>query len=96
MSYIKDTVYHEVMEFLKTKPDECQKIPEKILNHIEKHAKKVKLASEKKTTISSLSEEAFSLYLSLYLQYMAEDKEKDKIKKILIDNEVAYREKIKK
>ena len=35
-----------------------------------------------------MSREAFCLYISLYLQYVADDGEKAKLKEILIENEV--------
>ena len=96
MSYMKDAVYFEVMEVLKVKQDTCQKIPQNVLSHIEKHAKKYQTKTDKEITLSTLSDDAFSLYLALYLQYIAENEEKEKIKKILIENEVAYRQKMKK
>lgn len=38
-----------------------------------------------------LSREALSLCISLYLKYVASDSEKEKFKKILIENEIEYK-----
>lgn len=38
--------------------------------------------------LNQVSREAFCLYISLYLQYVADDEEKAKLKEILIENEV--------
>ena len=38
--------------------------------------------------LNKVSREAFCLYVSLYLQYVADEEEKTKLKELLIENEV--------
>lgn len=67
------------------------KIPEDVLKHIYQNAKKSGYSFEynlEKEILNQVSREAFCLYISLYLQYVADDEEKEKLKEILIENEV--------
>lgn len=41
-----------------------------------------------KEILTKVSREAFCLYVSLYLQYVANDEEKAELKEVLIGNEV--------
>ena len=43
--------------------------------------------------LNQVSREAFCLYVSLYLQYVAGDDEKAKLKEVLIKNEVKLKRK---
>lgn len=91
---INNKIYKEVWEVLNTKKDIKGKIPEKVLHHIKQSASKSSyqiVNNENMDILKLISTDAFCLYLSLYLQYVAEDKEKETIKKILIENEIEYK-----
>ena len=99
MNFIKDKVYREAMNVLKNNQEMCQKIPQEVLAHIEKHAKKasnMNVEALDEISIAKLSDDAFSLYLSLYLRYVAEGEEKERLKKKLIENEIKFKQKMKK
>lgn len=92
--FISNKVYYEVWKVLEIKKETKEKIPEEILTHICKKANKSENKIEfnkSETILKDISQEAFCLYLSLYLQYVAAETEKEKIKKILIENEIKYK-----
>lgn len=89
--FIENEIYLEVWNILETKNEIKTKIPEDVLKHIYKNAKKVEYSFEYNSDeeiLNQVSREAFCLYISLYLQYVADDGEKAKLKEILIENEV--------
>ena len=89
--FIENKIDLEVWNILEAKNEIKTKIPEDVLKHIYKNAKKVGYSFEYNSDeeiLNQVSREAFCLYVSLYLQYVASDEEKAKLKETLIENEV--------
>ena len=89
--FITNQTYLEVWSILEMKNEIKTKIPEDVLKHIYQNAKKCGYSFEynlEKEILNQVSREAFCIYISLYLQYVADDEEKEKLKEILIENEV--------
>ena len=89
--FIETKTYLEVWSILEVKSEIKEKIPVSVLEHIYKNAKKVGYSFEynqDEEILNQVSREAFCLYVSLYLQYVATEEEKAKLKEILIENEV--------
>lgn len=92
--FISSKTYSELWKVLEEKTEVRTKIPEDVLKHIYKNAINSGYRFEytsKDDILKIISKDTFCLYVSLYLQYVAEDDEKEKIKKILIDNEIKYK-----
>ncbi len=94
--FIDNRVYNELWKVLEIKEEVKRKIPEKVLKHIYKNALKSGYkfeCNDEKSVLKEISPETFHLYISLYLQYVANDHEKQKIKDKLIKNEMDYKAK---
>lgn len=88
--FISDETYSEILEVLKNKKEVAQKIPEEVLKHIYDKALKSRCKFEYDVTkdiLKCIKKETFSLYVALYLQYVANEQEKSDIKEVLIKNE---------
>ena len=93
--YIKDKLYKEVWEVLQIKTEIKDKLPNDVIKHIQKSASKsnyeITFNKNDEDILKSISTDAFCLYISLYLQYVANEEEKEQLKKVLIENEIAYK-----
>ena len=94
--FISSKTYSELWKVLEIKTEVREKIPEDVLKHIQKKAVNSGYKFEYTSSddvLKLISQETFCLYVSLYLQYVADDFEKENIKKILINNEIKYKTK---
>ena len=93
MSYMDSKVYSEVLAIISSNMFIYEKIPKKIIKFLEKHASKFYEVKYPKrdSILSHVSKEALELYVSLYIDYVATEHEKEELKKILIENEMRYR-----
>ena len=89
--FLETKTYIEVWNILETKNEIKKKIPQDVLNHIYKNVKKSGYSFEynpSEEILNQVSREAFCVYVSLYLQYIADEREKAKLKEVLIENEM--------
>lgn len=93
--FINDRVYKEVWEVLQIKKEIRDKIPNDVLQHIKKSALQssyeISFSENEEDVFKNMSREALCLYISLYLQYIANEEEKEQLKKILIENEIEFK-----
>ena len=90
-----DTVtYIELAEVLKQKQDVAEKIPKEVIDYIYTRASEAEneIKYDNVDILNIISKEAFSLYVYLFTKYVADNNEKEKIKKVLINNEVKEQE----
>ncbi len=93
MSYLDGRVYSEVLAVINTNMFIYEKIPKNIISFLEKHASKFYEVKYPKrdNILSHISKEALELYISLYIDYVATEREREELKKLLIENEMKYR-----
>ncbi|MBQ9313782.1 MAG: hypothetical protein IJ220_02095 [Clostridia bacterium] len=94
---IDNKVYVEVYEVIKANSDFQNFLPKNVLNEIKKNATNTSYTfryNPNGNILNQISRDSLSFCISLYLQYGADDNEKEKFKKLLIQNEVMYKNKI--
>lgn len=74
------------------------KIPKDIIDNIHKKAQNsnIHVELDENNVINEISREAFCIYLFLYTKYVADEEEKENIKKILKENEIKHEEELRK
>lgn len=99
---IKETyarAYTEVLEMLKYLPyEELNRIPKEKIDFFERNKDnyyKFKISLEKPLAEQNISIEANSVIITLFRDYFATDKQREKLKNILEQNEMSYQEEIR-
>ena len=83
--------YNEVLAILDRNPFVYDKIPKYIIKYLNKNSAKfyeVKCAKTE-NILNHVSREAIELYTSIYIDYAATEREREELKRILIENDVA-------
>lgn len=95
--FINSRIYSELWSVLNVKTEVKEKIPLEVLKHIYKNAINSGYNfnyTKDDDVVKIMSNDTFCLYTSLYIKYVANDIEKEKMKKILLENEAEYKSKI--
>lgn len=95
--FINSRIYSELWSVLNVKTEVKEKIPLEVLKHIYVNAMNSGYSFNYKKdddVVKIMSIDTFCLYTSLYIKYVANDIEKEKMKKILLENEAEYKSKI--
>ena len=94
MDLISPEIYAEVYQILNVYAFVYDRIPRRIIKYIKRHASrtfKVQYPMQE-NILNYVSREALEVYTSLYIEYVANDSEKEELKQILVSNEVAARQ----
>lgn len=92
--FISAKIYRELWNVLNIKMEVKEKIPLEVLKCIYKNAMNSGYSfnyTKDVDVIKIMSNDAFCLYAYLYIKYVANDVEKEKMKKILLENEIEYK-----
>lgn len=95
--FINSRIYSELWSVLNVKVEVKEKIPLEVLKHIHINAMHSGYSfnyTKDDDVVKIMSNDTFCLYTSLYIKYVANDIEKEKMKKLLLENEAKYKSKI--